>query len=601
MGTMMKPSFTLTYKNPIFLAVVLLAASTSGFATQSQLRLPTSPAIAAVATNYYNPKLSSNFKSTTSALLSSSPEGNSNKDAVLSSETASPYKLIDYNWKDQWYALTFASYVPNPSKSAEVTPAAVFGHPLVLWKSKDNGPIHCADDVCPHRAAALSEGRIRDGKLECYYHGWQFEGGNTKTNTDDPNKAADAGACTFIPQLEPGATIPKAACLRLRVCRVVEGIVWVWMGDTDEPTKDPPTQKDGLDPITGERDGFLLNDFQIDLPYDHSYLVENLIDPAHIPISHDRTPGGGRRENAEAYEMIVDPDSISADGFTGRYRTKSQQRKDGPFIQLQYEAPGIIRQQGFPRGENSTLQFGAALHCMPLTLGRSRLLFRSYFGGLPRKLQFLLAAKPTFLTHLNSCKILEQDVGLITTQEDHFKRNPDRKLKDDFLMLQSADVFVKAYRQWLDRVGSGMPWFQGLATRSSNVDDHLTDFATPPALDPVGHRASNFLETRYHRHVIHCPETRNALKTVRMLKKAAFAISIVAITTACGLAGATTSTTTSGALVVSNARNLSKAFFRVLVPIIPVSCAAAAALHRLEQAFYVSFKRKDQMRGEKGI
>ena len=42
-------------------------------------------------------------------------------------------------------------------------------------------------------------------------------------------------------------------------------------------------------------------DFVVELPYDHSYLVENLADPAHIPISHDRTPGGGKRENAEAY------------------------------------------------------------------------------------------------------------------------------------------------------------------------------------------------------------------------------------------------------------------------------------------------------------
>ena len=74
------------------------------------------------------------------------------------------------------YALTYASYVPNPSRSAEVTPASVFGEPLVLWRSEDDGTVHCADDVCPHRAAALSEGRLRDGKLECYYHGWQFDG-----------------------------------------------------------------------------------------------------------------------------------------------------------------------------------------------------------------------------------------------------------------------------------------------------------------------------------------------------------------------------------------------------------------------------------------
>ena len=57
----------------------------------------------------------------------------------------------------------------------------------------------------------------------------------------------------------------------------------------------------------------------------------------HHPHSHDRTPGGGRRENAEAYDMIVDEDSVSSEGFTGRYRLESQQRKGDPYIEVEYE------------------------------------------------------------------------------------------------------------------------------------------------------------------------------------------------------------------------------------------------------------------------
>jgi len=503
----------------------------------------------------------------------------------LSSSSLTQQQQLPYNWKDQWYALTYANYVPSPSESAEVTPAAVFGHPLVLWRSSrdddKNGVIHCADDVCPHRAAALSEGRVRDGKLECYYHGWQFGGA--------------AGACSFIPQLASNATIPKAACLKMRDCRIVEGIVWVWMGDMP-PTKDVPKQGDGLDLLTGERAGFILNDFQIDLPYDHSYLVENLIDPAHIPISHDRTPGGGRRENAQAYDMVVDPDSITDTGFTGRYRTERQQQQGDGYIEVQYQAPGIIRQQGFPRGKNSTIQFGAALHCMPLSLGRSRLLFRAYFGGLPPMANWIIKAKPEFLRNLNSCKILEQDAGLITTQEDYFKRRPDRRLKDDFLLLQSSDVFVKTYRQWLDRVGHGMPWFQGLAKRSDNVDDHLTGFVAPPALDPMFHRAGNYLETRYHRHALHCPTTRKALARVQLGKKIMMSVTIFSVAASCGMASSSVTLSSSSKLV-----NIFQRALMVLVPMIPLSFMLAAALHRLEQAFFVSFKRKEQMRTEKGI
>lgn len=451
---------------------------------------------------------------------------------------------------------------------------------MVIWRSEDNGIVHCANDVCPHRSAALSEGRLRDGKLECYYHGWQFDGKND-------------GKSNFIPQLEKDAQIPKKACLKMRECQVVEGIVWVWMGE-EIPTTDPPKQGDGMeeiDPMTGKHKDYIVNDFQIDLPYDHSYLVENLIDPAHIPISHDATPGGGKRENAQAYQMILDASSMSPTGFTGRYRTATQRANDDPFIEVTYEAPGIIRQKGMPRGKDSPFRFGAALHCMPLTLGRSRLLFRAYFTGLPPLAKFIISSKPKFLANLNSCKILEQDAGLITTQEDHFKRTK-HALKDDYILLSSSDVFVKAYRRWLDKVGHGMPWYQGLATRSSNVDDHLADMPPPPpGLDSISHRAGNELETRYHRHVMHCPSTRNALSRVQALKKGMMALALASITLSCGLAS-------SNQLL---SRRLVQKMLKLLVPLIPVSSVAAAGLHKLEQRFFVSFKRRDQMRTESGL
>ncbi|KAK3244991.1 hypothetical protein CYMTET_45420 [Cymbomonas tetramitiformis] len=45
-------------------------------------------------------------------------------------------------------------------------------------------------DLCPHRLAPLSEGRINEeGDLECPYHGWSFDG---------------CGTCVSIPQLPQG-------------------------------------------------------------------------------------------------------------------------------------------------------------------------------------------------------------------------------------------------------------------------------------------------------------------------------------------------------------------------------------------------------------
>src|SRR3989338_6978312 len=46
--------------------------------------------------------------------------------------------------------------------------------PIVLWYHQQDA-ICAAVDVCPHRSAPLSLGRIVNGILECKYHGWQFD------------------------------------------------------------------------------------------------------------------------------------------------------------------------------------------------------------------------------------------------------------------------------------------------------------------------------------------------------------------------------------------------------------------------------------------
>lgn len=198
--------------------------------------------------------------------------------------------------------------------------------------------------------------------------------------------------------------------------------------------------------------------------------------------------------------------------------------------------------------------------------------------------------KPKAFRNLNSCKVLEQDVGLITTQEDHFGRNPERALADDFLLLKSSDRFVGEYRKWMDRVGHGMPWFQGLTSRSLNVANHLTGSELPPSLDPSRHRASNqaSVETRYHRHVMHCPTTRNMLLRVKLWKRIFAALSITALTTAIGL--------------VPMAVNGSlRRVFVGLVTSVPLLTCATALMRKLEKCFYASFKRKDQLFAESGL
>lgn len=53
----------------------------------------------------------------------------------------------------------------------------LLGEALVVWKDPKGGWKAFADR-CPHRWAPLSEGRVdqETGRLQCIYHGWEFEG-----------------------------------------------------------------------------------------------------------------------------------------------------------------------------------------------------------------------------------------------------------------------------------------------------------------------------------------------------------------------------------------------------------------------------------------
>ena len=109
--------------------------------------------------------------------------------------------------------LSHAWFVACESREIRDRPIArvVQGVPLVLFRAEGGRPSALLDR-CPHRNVPLSEGRVKEGQLECGYHGWRFAGG---------------GACRRVPGLcaEPegkARTAPSYATFEQ------DGFVWVW-------------------------------------------------------------------------------------------------------------------------------------------------------------------------------------------------------------------------------------------------------------------------------------------------------------------------------------------------------------------------------------
>jgi vanillate O-demethylase monooxygenase subunit len=153
--------------------------------------------------------------------------------------------------------------------SADLEPGAlrartILGEPLVFYRT--SAGVVALEDMCPHRFAPLSLGRVVDGNaLECAYHGLQFD---------------SAGSCIYNPHGDH--KIPPAA--KTRSYPVVEkhSLVWIWMGDAaPDPAAIPDYhQFDGVDEaFISKRDHMMID-------ADYRMITDNLIDLSHVPFLH---------------------------------------------------------------------------------------------------------------------------------------------------------------------------------------------------------------------------------------------------------------------------------------------------------------------------
>ena len=117
-----------------------------------------------------------------------------------------------------WYAGAVSSdLAPGTLKGV-----VLLSTPILLCRTKD-GRVSAMLDLCPHRGMPLSFGRMDGDRVECPYHGWQFE--------------AD-GRCAVIPSLVSDSPIdPKKICVTSFPCEDLDGYIWVYMGDSRYPDR----------------------------------------------------------------------------------------------------------------------------------------------------------------------------------------------------------------------------------------------------------------------------------------------------------------------------------------------------------------------------
>ena len=179
---------------------------------------------------------------------------------------------------NQWYPIFDALKL----KAGRPEGVTRLGERLVLWRAAD-GQAVCMPDRCPHRAAQLSLGWIRDDCLVCPFHGLRFD--------------AD-GRCVLIPANGEGQAVPRGFDSPARIVRQEHGLIWLWYGEST-PADEIPWFPEAPDP------GPRTNTVQRDYPVPYLRVMENLGDMHHIPFVHRATiPGAGTRVEVE--EALLD-------------------------------------------------------------------------------------------------------------------------------------------------------------------------------------------------------------------------------------------------------------------------------------------------------
>jgi phenylpropionate dioxygenase-like ring-hydroxylating dioxygenase large terminal subunit len=169
---------------------------------------------------------------------------------------------------NQWYAILDSREVPLRRLVGIIR----MGERLVLWRDAD-GAVVCQRDMCPHRGAALSAGKLREGTVVCPFHGFVF----------DP-----VGKCRLVPANGKNAQPPKSLKVHTYPARDAFGFIWIYWGA-------PAGELPALPFFDDLADGFSYTTYPYRWKTHYSRAIENQLDVIHLPFVHHNTIGRGNR------------------------------------------------------------------------------------------------------------------------------------------------------------------------------------------------------------------------------------------------------------------------------------------------------------------
>lgn len=246
--------------------------------------------------------------------------------------------------------------VASDAVGASPVAARLLQEDLVLWRDGEGG-LHAWADRCPHRGAKLSLGRVEAGRLECPYHGWQFDG---------------EAQCRHVPAL-PGFEPPAGHRAHAHEVCEAHGLAWVRLTPSRLPV--PAFEAEGDARLRK------LNCGPYEVQASAPRVVENFLDLAHFAFVHEGWLGARGAAAIDDYRVEETPTGLRATQCKA-WQPQSNLHSTAPAqVEYSYEVTGPYTALLAKVPEAGTVAVpdwreAIALFICPLEPERSRVWFR---------------------------------------------------------------------------------------------------------------------------------------------------------------------------------------------------------------------------------
>ncbi|HTT13276.1 MAG TPA: aromatic ring-hydroxylating dioxygenase subunit alpha [Burkholderiaceae bacterium] len=288
---------------------------------------------------------------------------------------------------------------------------------LVLWRDA-SGALHAWTDRCPHRGTRLSMGRVTDGRLECAYHGWQFD--------------AD-GQCIAIPAL-PDFTPPPTHKACAYPVRTAFGLAWVRLQESDQAVP-------AIDAVPERQ--VICGPFEVATSAPR--VVENFLDTAHFGFVHEGWLGDRGHTGVPHYEVALGPGGAPSVPHYRAWQPKgAATAAGGAWVDYRYEVLGpycavLIKQADVSAAAKPAPREAYALWVCPVAPEECRVWFTQFTSDTSTPDETLRAFQTAIFT---------QDRPIIESQRP--RRLP---LGAGAELHCAADRMSVAYRRYLSQRG----------------------------------------------------------------------------------------------------------------------------------------------------